>query len=80
MENHRDFYDGDRVGLNPTLRVALSDNTTLDLSYEYADHERMIDRGIPTANGVPVEALDNIVFGTSDINPVSYTHLRAHET
>ena len=68
LENHRDFYDGDRVGLNPTLRVALSDNTTLDLSYEYADHERMIDRGIPTANGVPVEALDNIVFGTSDIN------------
>ena len=50
------------------MRVELSDNTTLDLSYEYADHERMIDRGIPTANGAPVEALKNVVFGTSDIN------------
>ena len=28
----------------------------------------MIDRGIPTANGKPVEALKGIVFGTSDIN------------
>ena len=68
LENHRDFYDGDRTGFNPTMRVELSDNTTLDLSYEYADHERMIDRGIPTANGKPVEALKGIVFGTSDIN------------
>ena len=68
LENHRDFYDGDRTGFNPTLRVELSDSTTLDLSYEYADHERFIDRGIPTANGVPVEALKNVVFGTSDIN------------
>ena len=68
LENHRDFYDGDRTGFNPTLRVEISENTTLDLSYEYADHERMIDRGIPTANGKPVEALKDIVFGTSDIN------------
>ena len=55
LENHRDFYDGDRVGFNPTLRVAISEDTILDLSYENADHERMIDRGIPTANGVPVK-------------------------
>ena len=68
LENHRDFYDGDRTGFNPTLRVEISENATLDLSYEYADHERMIDRGIPTANGKPVEALKDIVFGTSDIN------------
>ena len=68
LENHRDFYDGDRTGFNPTLRVEISENTTLDLSYEYADHERMIDRGIPTANGKPVEALKDIVFGTSGIN------------
>ena len=68
LENHRDFYDGDRTGFNPTLRVEISENTNLDLSYEYADHERMIDRGIPTANGKPVEALKDIVFGTSDIN------------
>ena len=68
LENHRDLYDGDRIGFNPTLRVEISENTTLDLSYEYADHERFIDRGIPTANGKPVEALKDVVFGTSDIN------------
>ena len=68
LENHRDMYDGDRTGFNPTLKIQLSDRTTLDLSYEYADHERFIDRGIPTANGKPVTALKNVVFGTADIN------------
>ena len=68
LENHRDMYDGDRTGFNPALKIQLSDRTTLDLSYEYADHERFIDRGIPTANGKPVTALKNVVFGTADIN------------
>ncbi|MDC0590366.1 TonB-dependent siderophore receptor [Gammaproteobacteria bacterium] len=68
LENHRDMYDGDRIGFNPTVKIQMSDRTTLDLSYEYADHERFIDRGIPTANGKPVEALKDVVFGTSDIN------------
>ena len=68
LENHRDLYDGDRIGFNPTVKIQMSETTTLDLSYEYADHERFIDRGIPTANGKPVEALKDIVCGTSDIN------------
>lgn len=68
LENHRDMYDGDRTGFNPTVKIQMSDITTLDLSYEYADHERFIDRGIPTANGKPVEALKDVVFGTSDID------------
>jgi hypothetical protein len=37
LANHRDFYYGERVGFNPTLKVLVSDKTTLDLSYEYAD-------------------------------------------
>lgn len=69
LENHRDFYDGDRFSVNPTLRFKMSDATTLDVSYEYLDHERFIDRGIPTgADGEPVEALDGIVFGDPDLN------------
>ncbi len=68
LENHRDHYDGDRLGFNPTLKVAVSSQTTLDLSYEYADHERFIDRGVPTLNGEPVEAFEKIVFGDPDIN------------
>ncbi|MBT0586000.1 TonB-dependent receptor [Alteromonas oceanisediminis] len=76
LDNHRDFYDGERVGLNPTARIALSDDTTLDLSYEYINHERFIDRGIPTgSDGRPVEALEDIVFGDPNNN---YHEVQAH--
>ena len=76
LENHRDFYDGDRVGFNPTVRFQLSDATVLDLSYEFADHERFVDRGIPTgADGRPVEALADITFGDALEN---FTQLEAH--
>ena len=68
LENHRDFFDGDRYGFNPTLRVQVSPQTTLDLSYEHADHERFIDRGVPTLNGEPVEAFEDIVFGDTATN------------
>jgi len=76
LDNHRDFFDGDRFGINPTARFELSPATTLDLSYEYVDHERFIDRGIPTgADGRPVERLEDIVF-TDPENSV--TTLEAH--
>ena len=65
LKNHRDYYDGDRIGFNPTLKVKMSDRTTLDLSYEHADHERFIDRGIPTENGSPVKRFAGITFGDS---------------
>ena len=68
LENHRDYYDGDRLGFNPTLRMKLSPETTLDLSYEHIDHERFIDRGIPTANNVPIKEYAEIVFGDKDNN------------
>ena len=42
LENHRNFFDGDRLGVNP-LSTQLSQATTIDLSYEYLDHERFID-------------------------------------
>ena len=76
LDNHRDFYDGERIGINPTARFALGENTTLDLSYEYADHHRFIDRGIPTgADGRPVEAFQDITFGDPELN---YLDLEAH--
>lgn len=76
LDGDRDFYDGDRFGFTPTLKLQLSPQTTLDLTYEYADHERFIDRGIPTgADGRPVEALTGVVFGDEDINT---NQLEAH--
>ena len=77
LENHRDFYDGDRYGINPTARFELTPVTTLDLSYEYANHERFIDRGIPTNDLVggdfePVEAFTDIVFGDPELNTTEF--------
>jgi catecholate siderophore receptor len=68
LENHRDYYDGDRLGINPTYTRKLSDKTTIDLSYEYIDHERFIDRGIPSINGRPDRSLKDVVFGGEDVN------------
>ena len=69
LENHRDFYYGDGFGLNPTLKYDLGDGSTLDISYEYLDQERFIDRGIPTgADNKPVKSLKDIVFGDSTEN------------
>lgn len=85
LNNHRDFYDGDRFGVNPTAKFQLSPATTVDLSYEYVNHERFIDRGIPTANGNlqgtaanpgrPVEDFQDIVFGDETEN---FHELEAH--
>ncbi len=76
LNNHRDAYDGDRFGLNPTAKIELGEVTTLDLSYEYIDHERFIDRGIPTgSDGQPVKAFEDIVFGDPELNR---SQLEAH--
>lgn len=76
LENHRDFYDGERVGFNPTMFIELSENTSLNLSYEYINHQRYIDRGIPTGdNGRPVEALKDITFAGPEDN---YHEIEAH--
>ena len=76
LNNHRDFYDGERIGFNPTARFAAGEDTIVDFSYEYAKHDRFIDRGIPTgADGRPVEAFDEIVFGDAELN---FNELEAH--
>ena len=76
LENHRDYYYGDSFGVNPTMKYVLGDGSTLDLSYEYLNQERFIDRGIPTgSDGKPVESLKDIVFGDPTEN---YSTHEAH--
>lgn len=88
LNNHRDFYDGNRFAINPTARFELSPNTTLDLSYEYSDFQRFIDRGIPSVapdgttnasagSGLrrPIESLQDITFGDEGVNTAE---LQAH--
>tara|TARA_Y100000022_G_scaffold196025_1_gene202447 strand:+ start:78 stop:2213 length:2136 start_codon:yes stop_codon:yes gene_type:complete len=73
LANHRDLFSGDRVGVNPTMKFQINSATTIDLSYEYADHERFVDRGIPTddvtgGTNEPIEALKDFTIGTRDDN------------
>ena len=76
LENHRDYYYGDSFGVNPTMKYVFGDGSTLDLSYEYLNQERFIDRGIPTgSDGKPVESLKDFVFGDPTEN---YSTHEAH--
>lgn len=76
LNNHRDLFDGERIGFNPTFRAQLGSDTIIDLSYEFIDHQRFVDRGIPSDdNGNPVRALQDVTFGDPDNN---FTELEAH--
>ncbi len=73
LDNHRDFYDGERFAINPTARIQFSPTTLVDLSYEYINNERFIDRGIPVndladGDGEPIAAFKDIVFGDPQLN------------
>jgi catecholate siderophore receptor len=76
LNNHRDLFDGEQIGINPTFRAEIGEATTLDLAYEYVNHQRFIDRGIPTGdNGRPVLALQDITFGDPENN---FAEFEAH--
>lgn len=80
LNNHRDFVDGERFGINPTLSFELTPQTALDLSYEYLDDDRVVDRGVPSvavANGpdVPLAGYNTTFFGDPKQN---VTTLQAH--
>ncbi len=73
LENHRDFYDGDSYGLNPTLSWKIAENTTAVISYERIDDDRVVDRGVPSQNvngapDVPLENFDATFFGAPGVN------------
>lgn len=75
LDNHRDFFGGDRFAVNPTATVEFGPNTRLIGSYEYVDDDRVVDRGVPSLNGEPLEGFDNTFFGDPDAN---FTTLEAH--
>jgi len=73
LDNHRDAFDGDRYGLNPTFRYALSPQTEAVFSAEYVNDDRVVDRGVPSVpvtNGpdVPLEGFRDTFFGDPDAN------------
>ncbi|RDV26846.1 TonB-dependent siderophore receptor [Alteromonas aestuariivivens] len=68
VDNHRDFKNGSRYGVNPTYSWAISPDTKLVLSYEYLDDDRLVDRGIPSENGKPAAGHQDTYFGDPDFN------------
>lgn len=68
FDNHRDFYEGDRFAINPTLGFDIGANTQLGLSYEYAQDNRVVDRGIPSVGGRPLAGFRVTFFGAPGIN------------
>ena len=76
LNNHRDFFGGERIAVNPSFAAELGPETRLDLSYEYINNDRFIDRGIPSTDaGLPARELADITFGDTDDN---FTTFEAH--
>ena len=73
IDNHRDFYDGTRYGINPTANFELGENTSLVLFYEYLNDDRTVDRGVPSVSvaggpDVPLEGQRDTFFGSPEAN------------
>jgi catecholate siderophore receptor len=81
LNNHRDYYDGERYAWNPYLAAQLGENWKLGLSYEYVNDDRVTDRGVPsiaTTAGQPnrpITGYNKQFFGVPGINR---TTLEAH--
>jgi len=80
INNHRDFVDGTRFGINPTVKFDLSAKTSVDVSYEYLNDDRTVDRGVPAQSvedgpNVPLKGFTSTFFGSPDQN---FTTLKAH--
>lgn len=68
FNNDRDFFDGRFIGISPTLTAKLGPHTTLSATYTYDDDSRVVDRGIPSLNGLPLSGATETFFGASGFN------------
>ena len=65
-DSYRDFTGIERFGVNPTLRFAPTDATTIDVAYEFVSDDRTVDRGVPSAIGLPYSGDRRAFFGNPD--------------
>ena len=73
FDNFRDVYEGHRIGVNPTIGFTPGDRTRIDIGFEYARDERVIDRGVPSQNGRPLDGYDKSFFGQRGVNVSKFT-------
>lgn len=81
LDNHRDFFEGERYAVNPYVAFEFAPGWKAGLSYEYVYDDRVTDRGVPsiaTAAGQPNRPLPghrDTFFGVPGVNR---TGLEAH--
>jgi len=74
LDNHRDFFGGERYAVNPYVAVELGSGWQAGLSYEYVHDNRVTDRGVPSiATGPgqpnrPIEGYRDTFFGAPGVN------------
>ncbi len=67
-EGHRDFFELERYGINPTFAFRAGDRTLVRIGYEHFKDERTADRGIPSFGGRPVDVDPSTFFGNPDLS------------
>jgi catecholate siderophore receptor len=72
-DSYRDGVGLERQGVNPTAAFRLGDDTTMRLSYEYFDYDRVADRGIPSLGGAPLVTGEETFFGDPTRSPTQAT-------
>ena len=68
LDNHRDYFEGERYAVNPYVAVELGGGWQAGLSYEYLSDDRVTDRGIPSLGGVPITGYRDRFFGVPGVN------------
>jgi catecholate siderophore receptor len=68
LDNHRDFFEGERFAVNPFVATDLGAGWRAGLSYEYVNDDRVVDRGIPSLNGAPLPGHRDRFFGVPGVN------------
>ena len=68
LDNHRDFYEGERYALNPYIAIDLGAGWRAGLSYEYVNDDRVVDRGVPSLAGAPLAGYRDQFFGVPGVN------------
>ena len=77
-ENSGSFRDDVRLtryGVNPTVKLAPGERTTVRAGYEYFVDARSVDRGIPSYLGRPAATAPSTFFGDEDL---SHSSARNH--
>ncbi len=77
--SHRDAFGGKRFGINPAVGAQIGERFKVQLGYEYARDDRVVDRGIPSAfagtlaiPAGPLTGFRDVFFGVRGVNDADF--------